>query len=389
MSPTALEHVRQLATTIGPRGTGTDGERSGAEYAAARLSELGLTPTTAPFPAPVSGWRPFAIAAATAIATTLLTIAGGRAGAWTGAALLLVATVSVFLEMYFRPNPLRLLLPRVESRNVHATVEAAGTPDQRLVLVAHVDTHRTPWAFTTQGRLALFRASTSVGVAAFVLGTFAFAWVAVADPLSGRAWLAALLPVYAWVLLLTLQPDFTPYTTGANDNASGVAAVLELAQRLRAQPLDRTAVTVLISGAEEVGSYGAQAFLREYRKELVDASVISVDNVGGAGSGPCWTTVEGMVLPLRPDPSLLAHARAVAQERPELGGYERPYTTLHTDASCFMAGGVPSLSFVGLTPHGVIPDWHTVHDTFDRVDAEALRRTTDFVEALLRRIDRG
>jgi hypothetical protein len=48
---------------------------------------------------------------------------------------------------------------------------------------------------------------------------------------------------------------------------------------------------------------------------------------------------------------------------------------------------VPSLSFVGLTPDGVIPDWHTVGDVVERVDAGVLARTTDFVEALVRGID--
>ena len=52
-----------------------------------------------------------------------------------------------------------------------------------------------------------------------------------------------------------------------------------------------------------------------------------------------------------------------------------------------MAAGVPSLSFVGLTPAGVIPDWHTVGDVVERVDADVLARTTDFVEALVRGID--
>jgi hypothetical protein len=384
---TALDHVRHLADAVGARGTTTAGERAGAAYAAAQLAALGLHPATEPFQAPVSGWRPFALASAAALVATALAVWGGRPGAWAATALLAVATASVFLEMYFRRNPLRALHRRAESRNVHARVAPTGPVAQRLVLVAHVDTHRTPWAFTSPFRLALFKASTGAGVAAFVLGTVAFAVVAVIDPGAGRAGLLALTPVYAWVLALTLQPDTTPYTVGANDNASGVGVVLELAARLADAPLARTEVTVLVTGAEEVGSYGAQAYLAAHRVALRGARAISVDNVAGRGAGPCWTTVEGMVFPLRPDPDLRAQALAVAAERPELGAYERPYTTLHTDATAFMAAGVPSLSFVGLTPDGVIPDWHTVGDVAERVDAGALARTTDFVEALLRRVD--
>lgn len=387
---TALDHVHALAGRIGPRGTTTDGERAGAAYAAAQLEALGLTPVVEPFAAPASGWRPFALASAAALAATALAVWGGRAGAATGAVLLAAATASVFLEMYFRPNPLRAFVRRGESRNVHARLAPSGAVARRVLLVAHVDTHRTPWAFTSPARLALFRASTSAGVAAFVLGTAAFALVALLDPATGRAWLLALAPVYAWVLALTLQPDATPHTAGANDNASGVGVVLEIAARLRRAALARTEVTVLVTGAEEVGSYGAQAHLARHPEVRRDGTrAISVDNVAGRGAGPCWTTVEGMVFPLRPDPDLRARARALAAARPELGGYERPYTTLHTDATTFMAAGVPSLSFVGLTPEGVIPDWHTVGDVVERVDADVLARTTDFVEALVRAIDAG
>ncbi|MFN2322388.1 MAG: M28 family metallopeptidase [Trueperaceae bacterium] len=387
---TALDHVRHLAGTIGPRGTTTDGERAGAAYAAAQLEALGLPPAVEPFPAPVSGWRPFALASATALVATALAVWGGRGGATAGAVLLAVATASVFLEMYFRPNPLRALVRRGESTNVHAVVAPTGPAAERLIVVAHVDTHRTPWAFTTPGRLTLFKASTSAGVAAFVVGTLAFAVVAVVDPGAARTWLLLLAPVYAWVLGLTLQPDATPHTAGANDNASGVGVVLELAERLTRAPLARTEVTVLVTGAEEVGSYGAQAYLARHPEVRRDgARAISVDNVAGRGAGPCWTTVEGMVFPLRPDPDLRTRALALAADRPDLGGYERPYTTLHTDATAFMAAGVPSLSFVGLTPAGVIPDWHTVGDVVERVDAGVLARTTDFVEALVRGVDAG
>lgn len=386
---TALDHVRHLAGVIGPRGSTTAGEHTGAAYAVAQLQALGLAPVVEPFPAPTSGWRPFALASAAALVATALAVWGGRAGAAGGTVLLAVATASVFLEMYFRRNPLRALVRRGESRNVHAKLPPTGPIERRLVLVAHVDTHRTPWAFTSPRRLALFKASTSAGVAAFVLGTVAFAAVAALDPGSARAWLLVLAPVYAWVLALTLQPDATPHTAGANDNASGVGVVLELAARLRHAHLARTEVTVLVTGAEEVGSYGAQAYVAAHRDALVGTRAISVDNVAGHGAGPCWTTVEGMVFPLRPDPDLRAQAHAVAAERPELGAYERPYTTLHTDATAFMAAGVPSLSFVGLTPEGAIPDWHTVGDVIERVDADVLARTTDFVEALVRRVDAG
>ena len=50
---------------------------------------------------------------------------------------------------------------------------------------------------------------------------------------------------------------------GANDNASGVAAVATLAGELQADPLASTRVVCLFTGCEEAGVLGADAFVRE------------------------------------------------------------------------------------------------------------------------------
>jgi hypothetical protein len=389
MPSTAMRHLRHLAVDIGPRGSTTPEERRAAAYVRDRLQDAGLVPQWEPFRAPVSGWRPFALAALFGLVSVALVAFGGRAGALGGAAVMALATASVFLEMYFRPNPLRALVARGESQNVWARVPAAGPATRRVLLVGHLDTHRTPWVFTSPARLAAFRVVTTVGIAGFVLGTLLFAAIGLLDLAAWRGLAWALAPVYGVVLALTAQPDGTPFTHGANDNASGAAVVLSLAEALAQAPLARTEVWALGSGCEEVGSYGAQAFADAHRAELPGLVAISIDNVGGAGAGVCYTSVEGMVFPLRPSPELFGLAERIRSERPELNAYSRPYTTLHTDATALMVRGVPSLSFVGLTPDGVIPDWHQVGDRYERGDASTVERTEAFVLELLRRVDAG
>ncbi len=384
-----MRHLHHLAGSIGPRGSTTDDEREASRYVRDRFEELGLESHWERFRAPVSGWRPFALAAMVGLLSVGLTLWAGRVGAAVAAVLMGVATVSVFLEMYFRPNPLRALVRKGDSQNVWARVPPRGETERTVVLVGHVDTHRTPWVFTSPRRLSAFRAITTLGVAAFVIGTVIFALAGVFDIATLRPWSLALAPVYLLVLAVTLQPDTTPFTQGANDNASGAAVVLSLAERIAREPLARTEVVALASGCEEVGSYGAQAFLQAHRDGFVGLRAISVDNVGGKGVGVCYTSVEGMVFPLKPSPELLALAEAVRRDRPDLNAYPLPYTTLHTDATAFMARGVPSLSFVGLTPAGVIPDWHQECDTVERVDPGTVERTEEFVLELLRRLDEG
>lgn len=49
---------------------------------------------------------------------------------------------------------------------------------QRLLLVGHLDSHRTPWLFTSPTRLMLLRLITSLGVIGFILGTLLFTLLA-------------------------------------------------------------------------------------------------------------------------------------------------------------------------------------------------------------------
>lgn len=423
----AMLHVRHLAGEIGPRGSTTPQEQLAADYAAAVLERAGLEPRVEPFTSVVSGWRPFAVAALAAIVATFIFLFAGRAVAALLGVVLLVTTLSVFLEMYFRPNLLRPFIAKGNSQNVWARVPAAGTARRRVLLVAHLDTHRTPWVFTSVARLKFFKTMTTLGVVAFVLSAAAFLTFAVADFGWLRYLALVLLPMYVIVLALTWQPDTTPFTAGANDNASGVGALLSLAERLVREPLRATEVWVLASGCEEVGSVGVQAFVKRHGKMLrgegrqgegvqgegvpgaglrgvepqgpgrggegrtgagLPAALgISIDNVGGRGAGVCFTSVEGMVIPLRPSRELFALAEELGAEQPELNAYSLPFTTLHTDATCLMANGVASLSFVGLTPAGEIPDWHQTSDVLANVDPSTVAKTEEFVLRLLRRFD--
>jgi Zn-dependent M28 family amino/carboxypeptidase len=179
----------------------------------------------------------------------------------------------------------------------------------------------------------------------------------------------------------------TPFTQGANDNASGAAIVISLAQEIAQEPLTNFEVWALCTGCEEVGSYGAQEFIKRHKSELQGNYVINIDNVGGSGAGVCYTTTEGMIVPLKPSSELFSLANQIKADSPELNAYTLPFTTLNTDGSCFMINKIPTLSFVGLTPGSVIPNWHQVTDTFEHVENVSVENTESFVLKLLGRLD--
>jgi Zn-dependent M28 family amino/carboxypeptidase len=67
---------------------------------------------------------------------------------------------------------------------------------------------------------------------------------------------------------------------GANDNATGVACVLEAARLLRAVPLRCSLRFVLFSG-EEQGLWGSTAYVQSLRREQPDIKLVfNVDQIG-------------------------------------------------------------------------------------------------------------
>lgn len=75
--------------------------------------------------------------------------------------------------------------------------------------------------------------------------------------------------------------DATGFAPGADDNGSGVAAILEMARVLSTSPMRATIVFVLFS-AEEVGRQGSKAFVQDYIlvHNLPVIGMINLDTIG-------------------------------------------------------------------------------------------------------------
>ncbi len=73
----------------------------------------------------------------------------------------------------------------------------------------------------------------------------------------------------------------TAYAPGANDNATGVAAIIEIARILSARP-HRSSIMLVAFSAEEIGRRGSIAFARYLVDQRVD--VIGMFNIDGIGN---------------------------------------------------------------------------------------------------------
>jgi hypothetical protein len=171
---------------------------------------------------------------------------------------------------------------------------------------------------------------------------------------------------------------------GADDNASGTAAVLAIAQSLSKQPSRRRHVVFALWSAEEIGLIGSNEFVKDAGDAnglvpglAIDtmAAYLNFDMVGrmqdnklavqATGTSPVWG-------------SILERANVAAGF--DLALQADPYQP--TDVASFNQANVPSLSFTT----GAHTDYHKPSDTAEKINYEDLDRIADFAAAITRRL---
>ncbi|MEW6322301.1 MAG: M20/M25/M40 family metallo-hydrolase [Acidobacteriota bacterium] len=162
---------------------------------------------------------------------------------------------------------------------------------------------------------------------------------------------------------------------GADDNASGTAAVLAVAERLAGEARPRHVMLAFWS-AEEIGLVGSNAFVNQPPVPVDQlAAYLNFDMVGrmqdnkltiqAMGTSPVW-------------PKLVEQANVQAGF--DLVLQDDPYQP--TDVASFNQAGVPSLTFFTNT-HA---DYHKPSDTADKINYEDLDRIVDLAASLVRRL---
>lgn len=207
------------------------------------------------------------------------------------------------------------------------------------------------------------------------------------------------------VVLVGAHLDSVPAGPGINDNASGVAALLEIAEGLGGSPRLPGAVRFAFWGAEEPGLYGSGAYVRSLagaeRDEI--AAYVNVDMVaspnsgyfvqGGAGddeeeTGPAGSARIGRVL--------VEELQAVSVV-PELVPFDDG-----SDYAAFVEAGIPSggvyagdegtktpeqaARWGGTAGADFDPCYHAACDRSDGIDRVALERFGDALAATVARI---
>jgi hypothetical protein len=163
---------------------------------------------------------------------------------------------------------------------------------------------------------------------------------------------------------------------GADDNASGTALLLQLAERLsRLQPKPaRTIVFVAFSG-EELGLYGSRHYVNHPPLSLASTqAMLNFDMVGRLRNNRL--TVFGTRSAQELSAVVLDEARKLGLEVGESDNVGR------SDHISFYNKSIPALHFFT----GSHPDYHRPGDTWEKLNIEGMVKVTELVEGIVQRI---
>jgi Peptidase family M28/PDZ domain/Peptidase family M1 domain len=148
---------------------------------------------------------------------------------------------------------------------------------------------------------------------------------------------------------------------GADDNASGVAVLLELARQMAASgPLPRRVLFVAFSGEEE-GLLGSQRFVATRPAGTTTFAMVNMDTVGRLGGGKILVLGAGSA-----DEWIhIVNGAGYVTGAPVLAVMNDPGGS---DQKSFLSAGVPAVQIFT----GANSDYHTPNDTPDKIDGDGL-----------------
>jgi Zn-dependent M28 family amino/carboxypeptidase len=199
------------------------------------------------------------------------------------------------------------------------------------------------------------------------------------------------------VVMVGAHLDSPPASAGINDNATGVAALLETAAALGAEPQSTNAVRFAFWGSEEYALSGASKYVRGLDDEHLDdiALYLEADMIGSSNAG--YFTYDGdqsgqanPAIPVGAVPAGSAGIERMLAGYLNLAGVRPADIQLarNTDYNAFLSAGVPvgglttgasqrktqaqARLWGGRAGVPFDPDFRTPRDNVDGIDRQAL-----------------
>jgi hypothetical protein len=390
--PVLAEVVEELAGF--ERRAGSEGEHRAAEWIARRLRACGCEATVeeADFHAGYAGlMRGLSLAGSAAGIAALV----ARVLRPPAAAVAALAGAAIADDIANGPRLARRLIQRREPTwNV---VGSSGDPEaaRTLVLLAHHDAAPTGLIFDDRvqawvgDRFPWLIERTNTAVPLW-WGPLAAHGLIAAGALTGRRRLA-FLGLCGTALSVAAFHDIarSPVVPGANDNLSGVAVLVGLAERLRAKPIEGLRVLLVSCGAEEVIQGGIGSFARTHFPRLPRDRTwfLNLETVGS----PQLILLEGEGPLVMEDYHDSGFRDTVARCAEHAGASLRRgfRARSSTDAVIPSRAGYPTATLSSVNRYKALSNYHRMSDTPEQLDYATVTAALDVAEAVARALAAG
>lgn len=207
-------------------------------------------------------------------------------------------------------------------------------------------------------------------------------WTGLEHP--GIVWLrwAATGALLGGALLLYFGSTQGEDIRGANNNASGVAALLDVAGRIAHRPLTNTDLMIVFTGSHESWMSGTRHLVQGNRFSKLDTYLVSLESIGDGELH--YITGEGMLHKTPADPLLVALATEVGNAH---GVTPSEFRALPTASHIPLNRGYKAMTVMALDDEGLPARWGSIEDKVTAVDEKQILRAADFTEAMLRKLD--
>ncbi|HEV3320401.1 MAG TPA: M28 family peptidase [Solirubrobacteraceae bacterium] len=386
--------LREVVETLAPleRPPCSPGERAAAEWLQERLGavagvevQLEDEPSWGTFPPTATGLGLAGVLGA------LLSLRGRRLA---GGLLAAATFAGIIDEAHNGPRILRRLVRR--RRSTVNLIARTGDPHapKTLVVIAHHDAPQTGMIFDQTLQRTLHERAPQV--LEHFKAPFPQWWFGLAGPLAtivgslcppgALRRVSALKGLVLGLLGTALVADVWRSETvqGANDNLSGVACLVALAELLREHPIPGLRVLLVSCGAEETLQDGIRAFVSTHRHELDPATTrfVNLDTVGSPhlvlleAEGP--VRMEEYTGPWLRD---LFAARADSLGIPLHRGYR---ARASTDSVIPSRAGYPTATLVSMTDWLAPANYHLPSDIPANLDYATVADATRLVYEVAR-----
>ena len=387
--------LREVIAELAPleRGAGSDGEREAAELLCRRFERVGC-PARVDEDRYLDGYARLHAALSAAGVVAGVAALTGRArfpAALIGAG----AAAAIADDCANWSRVVRRALG--QERTTWNVVARAGDPDaeRTLVLMAHHDAAPTGFVFDDTGQRKahdllpdlIERIDTALPMWWPVIAGPALSALGAATGRRGIARAGAFLSAASAASFADIARH--RIVPGANDNLSGVAVLVAVAEALRDQPVDGVRVLLASCGAEEVLQGGVYGFVERHLAPLdrTRTCVLNIDTVGS----PRLIMLEGEGPVVMEDYTGRGFRDLVARAANDAGVALRRgmRARTSTDAVVPSHAGFPTATLASMTAWKGLSNYHKPTDVPENVDYATVAGAAAVAEAVVRTFGAG